>query len=75
MQKYLDADLLDKDNLLSKQARTALGIGMPEVRAIQHRMKLPKFHGGMHCRSVRDYIDWYRQACKVNGSYGAHVDL
>lgn len=38
--KYLDIDLLDKDSADSKNARSQLGIGMPEVRAIHKRMKL-----------------------------------
>lgn len=41
VQKYLDSDLLDKDFSESKNARNILGIGMPEVRAIHKRMKLP----------------------------------
>ena len=35
--KYLDADLMNKDALESKNARFALGIGMPEARAIHKR--------------------------------------
>ena len=35
--KYLDADLMNKDAFESKNARFALGIGMPEARAIHKR--------------------------------------
>ena len=35
--KYLDVDLMNKDALDSKNARFALGIGMPEARAINKR--------------------------------------
>ena len=41
VQQYLDSDLLNKDLSESKNARNTLGIGMPEVRAIHKRMKLP----------------------------------
>ena len=41
VQQYLDCDLLNKDLSESKNARNTLGIGMPEVRAIHKRMKLP----------------------------------
>lgn len=77
MQKYLDVDLLSKDLTDAKQARTQLGIGMPEVRAIHKRMKLApniEYSGG-HIKTFREYIMWYRTACQHIGSYGAHVDL
>ena len=75
VQRYLDADLLNKDLTDSKNARSSLGIGMPEVRAIHKRMKLPKYQGGAHIKTFREYIEWYRSACEIAGSYGAHVDL
>lgn len=72
--KYLDADLLNKDTGASKQARNLLGIGMPEVRAIHKRMKLSQ-HTQAGVKTFREFIHWYRSACKMVGSYGAHVDL
>ena len=50
---------------------------MPEVRAIQKRMKLaPNVeHSGGFVKTFREYIMWYRAACQRIGSYGAHVDL
>jgi len=72
--KYLDADLLDKDSADSKNARNYLGIGMPEVRAIHKRMKLSQ-HTKAGVKTLREYMHWYRTACKMIGSYGAHVDL
>ena len=48
---------------------------MPEVRAIHKRMKLPKHKGGSNIKTFREYIEWYRSACELVGSYGAHVDL
>lgn len=71
IQKYLDSDLLSKDLSDSKSARSSLGIGMPEVRAIHKRMKVR----GQHVKTFREYIEWYRNACSMSGSYGAHVDL
>ena len=56
VQKYLDTDLLNKDIADSKQARERLGIGMPEVRAIHKRMKLQAQHGGIHAKTLREYI-------------------
>jgi hypothetical protein len=55
----MDSDLLDKELTDSKAARTALGIGMPEVRAIHTRMKVR----GQHVKTFREYMEWYRQAC------------
>jgi hypothetical protein len=67
--------LLNKEISDSKNARISLGIGMPEVRAINKRMKLPKHLGGGHAKTFREYIEWYRHSCQMMGSYGAHVDL
>lgn len=68
VRKYLHADLLDKDNADSKAARHALGIGMPEVRAIHKRMKLSRPQGGSTLiKSFYEYIQWYRLACKISG--------
>ena len=75
VQKYLDVDLLDKDYQDSKNARQSLGLGMPEVRAIHRRMKLPNSLGGTHVKTFREYIEWYKVSCNQVGSYGAHVNL
>ena len=71
----MDSDLLMKDSAEAKNARTYLGLGMPEVRAIHKRMKLTAVQGGGHIKTFREYMAWYRQACRMIGSYSAHVDL
>ena len=37
VEKYIDVNLVEKDQLDSKQARYHLGLGMPEARALQKR--------------------------------------
>lgn len=71
----MDTDLLNKDIGEAKAARERLGVGMPEVRAIHKRMKLPAQQGGTHIKTFREYMIWYRHACQNVGSYSAHVDL
>ena len=49
---------------------------MPEVRALNKRMKIQRPQGGSSfIKSFYDYINWYRIACKMTGSYTAYVDL
>lgn len=71
----MDTDLLSKDSAEAKNARSYLGLGMPEIRAIHKRMKLTAHQGGGHIKTFREYMEWYRQQCLMIGSYGAHVDL
>ena len=47
---------------------------MPEVRAINKRMKLTQ-NTKAGIKTFREYVHWYRTACDQIGSYGAHVDL
>ena len=77
VQRFLDCDLTKKDLSDSKSARAILGLGMPEVRAIYNRLKINAniSQNGGNIKTFRQYIEWYRQTCNRNGSYGAHVDM
>ncbi|CDW81565.1 soss complex subunit b1 [Stylonychia lemnae] len=66
LERFLDVNLLEKDTLESKHARHHLGLGMPEVRAIQKRN---------NASTMREIIEWYRQHSSSNGQYETHLEL
>ena len=68
VEKYLDADLMNKDALDSKNARFALGIGMPEARALQKRTN-------GKCKTFRDQMTWFTQRCNDAGKEQAQSEV
>lgn len=64
--RFLDVNLLEKDSLESKHARHHLGIGMPEVRAIQKRNRTS---------TMRDMIGWYQNSASAIGEQQTQLEL